>query len=428
MPDFRSTLLDKLSAIRSAGLYRQLRRVDSPQSREILVAGRACLNFSSNDYLGLANEPALREAAMGALRTFGAGAGASRLICGSLWPHAELEQSVAEFKAVEAALCFSTGYAAALGVLPAVLEKSDVVVLDKRVHASVVDAARLAGAQLRIYAHNDLDDLEDILKWVDRRANGGPAKTRPQVLIVTESVFSMDGDFGKLQALSALKHRYGAWLMVDEAHATGLYGAHRRGLAEQLDVAGQIEIQMGTLSKALGTSGGYICGSRPLIDLLINRARSFIYSTAPSPAVVAAANAAVRWVQSDAGAERCRVLWERVNQLREGIRRSSFSTNTRLHPTEIGAIIPVLIGDEGEAMRIASVLLEQGIFVPAIRYPSVARKSARLRVTVSAAHTSGDIARLIAALQGCQIPPHAAETAAAPNHAGESSSVLESSA
>ncbi len=248
-----------------------------PKVRALKSDGGTFLNFSSNDYLGLASHPTLNEAVIKAIKKYGAGSGASRLICGSLAPFHELEEALAAFKGTEAALGFSTGYAAAIGTIGALLGKDDIIVIDKLVHACIVDAARLSGAKLRVFAHNDLNDLEDILKWANKKKLQ-VANCKSQILIVTESIFSMDGDAAPLREIVMLKEKYGAWLMVDEAHATGLYGKNRRGLAEEFEVSDRIEIQMGTFGKAVGASGGYICGSRSLIDFLVNRARSFIFS------------------------------------------------------------------------------------------------------------------------------------------------------
>lgn len=383
MNPFDATLNERLQALRAQGLHRELRRVDSPQAPRITIAGKTFLNFSSNDYLGLANHPALKEAAVKAIEQFGAGAGAARLICGSLAPFHELEETLAGFKNTEAALTFSTGYAAALGTITALCGKDDLVILDKLVHACIVDAAKLSGAKLRIFDHNDLNDLEEKLKW----ASGQPSTQHPapRTLIVTESIFSMDGDAAPLREIVALKEKYGAWLMVDEAHATGLYGKNGRGLAEELGVGSQIEIQMGTLGKALGASGGYICGSRVLIDLLVHRARSFVFSTAPVPAAAAAATAGIQMVQSSAGVRLRESLWQLVKQ---------FS------PTAASAIIPLIVGEETKAVELAAKLRDQNIFIPAIRFPTVARGAARLRVTLTAAHTPADVAELLAALKG----------------------------
>jgi 8-amino-7-oxononanoate synthase len=394
MNNFEDELNRRLAAISEQGLWRELRRVDSPQSPRLELGGRVLLNFSSNDYLGLANEPALKEAACKALERYGAGAGASRLICGSMTPHAELDESLAAFKGTEAALSFATGYAAAMGVICALLGSDDIIMLDKLVHACIVDAARLCGAKLRVFDHNDLNDLEAKLRWAAETFQSPKSKVQSKMgraLIVTESVFSMDGDYAPLREIVELKERYGAWLMVDEAHATGLYGAQRRGLAEELGVSNHIEVQMGTLGKALGASGGYICGSRALIDYLVNRARTFIFSTAPVPAAAAAATAGVQFVQSSAGEERRRRLWQNVASL--------LSTIDSQPSTRASAIIPILMGEESKAVQAAASLREQGIFVAAIRFPTVARGQARLRLTLSAAHTDVDLTQLVAALK-----------------------------
>ena len=322
MTNFNHELNRRLDALRAQGLHRELRRVDSPQGTHIQMGGRTFLNFSSNDYLGLANDPSLKEAAIRAVKKFGAGSGASRLICGSLAPHHELEETLAAFKNTEAALAFSSGYATAIGTICALLGKNDVIVLDKLVHACVVDAARLCGAKMRVFAHNDLNDLEKILKWANhpvQMSKSSQSLGSNRALIVTESIFSMDGDAAPLREIAALKEKYGAWLMVDEAHATGLYGKNRRGLAEEFGVSDRIEIQMGTLGKALGASGGFICGSRTLMDFLVNRARSFIFSTAPVPAAAAAATAGVRFVQSTEGEKRREMLWARVREFQSQI-------------------------------------------------------------------------------------------------------------
>jgi 8-amino-7-oxononanoate synthase len=388
MNPFDEELNQRLETLCEQGLRRELRRVDSAQGPRIKIGGKTFLNFSSNDYLGLANHPALKEAAIKAVEKFGAGAGASRLICGSLAPFHELEETLANFKKTEAAVTFSTGYAAALGTITALVGKNDIIIIDKLVHASIVDAAKLSGAKLRIFAHNDMEDLEKILKWAGKQSRHSSLVTR-HILIVTESIFSMDGDAAPLREIVELKKNYGAWLMVDEAHATGLYGKNRRGLAEELRVSDQIEIQMGTLGKALGASGGYICGSRVLIDFLVNRARSFIFSTAPVPAVAAAAIAGIRLIQSHEGKTRQDLLWQLVKQ---------FSSKSA------SAIVPIIVGDETKAVEIASKLREQNIFIPAIRYPTVARGQARLRVTLTAAHTKDDVTQLTRALKNLKSP------------------------
>ena len=383
--DMQQRLREELAGIDSAGLRRRLRQLDSAQGVRINLEGRELLNFSSNDYLGLANDPILKRAASKAIEEFGAGSGSARLICGSQSPHHQLENALAAFKGTESAICFSSGYAAALGVLPVVVGQGDTVVIDKLVHASLIDGVRLSGAKLRVFKHNNLEDLERILQWAARREG--------HILVITESVFSMDGDLAPILNLVELKEKYGAWLMVDEAHATGLFGKGRRGLIEEFGVGDRVDIQMGTLGKALGSAGGYICGSQQLVDLLINRARSFVFSSAPVPAQAAAAKAAVDWVQtSEAEVARTR-LWGLVDQLKNGFIQRGWEL-----PVVRSAILPLVIGRESDAANLSDRLLAEGVFVPAIRYPTVARGKARLRITVSAAHSAEDVSQLLEAL------------------------------
>jgi 8-amino-7-oxononanoate synthase len=409
--------VEQLKALRAASLDRHLREIGTAQGSEIEIAGRRVVNFSSNDYLGLANDSRLREAAIAAINEFGVGAGASRLISGTQSPHVRLERALAEWKGTEAALCFGSGYAAALGSIPALVTKNDVVLLDKLCHASLIDAAKLSGARLRIFPHNNLRKLESHLEWA-RREHAGK-----RVLIVTESVFSMDGDRAPLRDLVQLKKQFDALLMLDEAHAVGVIAPHGRGLAAAENFSDGVDVQMGTLSKALGASGGYICGSHDLIEWLINRARSFIYSTAPPPAIAAAALAAVNFLSSSEGEERRLVLWKRIRLMRElllsldvgrstlGVGRldagSKRSTSNAQRPTlnvPTSAIFPLLVGDEQAALDLAAALKSEGFLVPAIRYPTVAKGSARLRITVTAAHQEDQIRALCEAIKRLSAP------------------------
>jgi 8-amino-7-oxononanoate synthase len=390
MHPFDDEIRRELDSLRESGLLRVLRRVESSQGPHIQWKGQEFLNFSSNDYLGLTNHPALRDAAARASADWGAGSGASRLICGSLPPHHHLEEALAAFKETEASLVFSTGYAAAVGTITAVIGKDDVIIVDKLAHASCIDGARLSGAKLRVFRHNDLDELEARLKWADAQRTIQRAR---RILVITESVFSMDGDLAPLRNIVELKERYGAWLMVDEAHATGLYGARRCGLVEEFQLAGRVEIQLGTLGKALGAAGGFVAGSRPLIDLLINRARSFVFSTAPVPAQCAAASAAVAVIKSDEGEVLRQRCWANVDATKCAI----VDAGWKLPPAQ-SPILPLLLGDEQLALQSSTGLSERGVFVPAIRYPTVARGEARLRLTVTAAHSPEDINRLAGAL------------------------------
>jgi 8-amino-7-oxononanoate synthase len=382
---FQKQLADELAEIDAADLRRTVREVASPQGAWVQLEGREVLNFSSNDYLGLANHAALKVAATTAIDEYGAGAGAARLISGSQSPHHELESAVAIFKGTEAALTFSSGYAAAVGTIPALVDKGDVVVVDKLVHASLIDAAKLSGAKLRVFKHNDLADLARILVW--SAGQGG------RTLVVAESVYSMDGDLAPLLNLVELKEQHGAWLILDEAHATGLYGEGRRGVAEEFGVADRVEVQMGTLGKALGAAGGYICGSKELIDLLLHRARSFVFSTAPIPAQAAAARAGIELVQSGEGEARRTRLWSLVDELKNGLIARGWKL-----PVVQSAILPLMVGGEFEAVALSERLLDAGVFVPAIRYPTVAKGAARLRLTLSAEHSPEDINQLLEAL------------------------------
>ena len=379
-------LLERLTEIESQNLKRRLRTIDSAQGPVVTLAGRPIVNFSSNDYLGLAADPRVIAAAQEATERYGSGAGSARLICGNQSPHAALEEALARFKGTETALAFSTGYAAAVGTIPALVGQNDVIILDKLCHASLVDGARLSGATIRVFPHNHLEKLERLLSW----ARENYAKSN--VLVVTESVFSMDGDTSPLREIADLKDRYGAWLMVDEAHGTGVLGPGGRGLASELGIASRVDIQMGTLGKALGAAGGAICGSRALIDFLVNRARSFIFSTAPGAGSAAAATEAIRLLESGEAAPLVERLWANLERLCPDNRPAS-------------AIVPHLIGDEAAAVKSSEHLLEQGFLVPAVRYPTVARGQARLRITVSAAHLPEQVDSLREALSSVQESP-----------------------
>ncbi len=365
--DFGKFLSRELAKIEAAGLRRRLRVVAPAAAGEVECDGRRLVNFSSNDYLGLAGHPALREAAA---RVSASGAGASRLVCGNFEEHERLEEAIARFKRAEAALTFSTGYAAALGGIATLAGEGDAVILDKLSHASLVDGARLSGAALRVFPHNDVEKLASHLSWAREKFPSG------RILVVAESVYSMDGDVAPLREIVERKERFGAWLMLDEAHGVGVLGENGRGLADAEGLAPRIEVQMGTLGKALGAAGAYVCGSANLREFLINRARSFIFSTAPPPAVAASARAAIEFLEGAGGAQLVGRLWE----------------NLKLFAARRGTPPPA------SAMEASQRLAGAGLLVPAIRYPTVARGAARLRVTLSAAHTAEQIDRLAAAL------------------------------
>jgi 8-amino-7-oxononanoate synthase len=381
------SLDEQLDEIVELGLMRHLREMDSPQGVNIYVEGQGCLNFSSNDYLGLANHPVLKEAAIKAIEKYGVGAGASRLISGNIRPHVELEETLAAFKGTEAALAFSSGYAAAVGTISSIVGRDDIVVLDKLSHACLIDGARLSGAKMRIFAHNDLGKLESILRWATK-PHGEVALAR-RILVITESVFSMDGDLSPLRNIAELTHQYGGWLMVDEAHSVGLFGEQRRGLAEAFEMHDDIDIHFGTLGKAIGSSGGYVAGNATLINFLINKARSFIFSTAPLPAVAAAATAGIRLIQSPEGETRRQRVWGLIDHLKSELLAQGITP-----PLTQSSIVPILLGQENRARAIAAALLKKGIYVPAIRYPTVAMGKARLRVSMTANHEVEQVKQL----------------------------------
>jgi 8-amino-7-oxononanoate synthase len=365
-----------LGELRQKSLFRELRTIEEVDGPTVRLGDRFLVNFASNDYLGLSQHPSVKAAAKAAIERFGAGSGASRLVTGTESPHTKFEEEIAVFKGAERALLFSTGYAAALGTIPSLVGTGDVIILDKLAHACLIDGARLSGASLRVYPHNNIARLKHHLLWARR------AYPQGKTLIVTESVFSMDGDFADLVKIVALKTEFRALLLVDEAHATGVIGPQGAGLIAALGLTPHVEVQMGTLSKALGSSGGFICGSKTLIQLLVNRARSFIYSTALPPPSASAASAALAIVQTAEGDTLRSRLCRNVRLLVENL------TPDRGQVAEpVSPIFPLLIGSELEAVRLAETILSQGFLTPAIRYPTVARGAARLRITLSASHT-----------------------------------------
>ncbi|MES2923451.1 MAG: 8-amino-7-oxononanoate synthase [Verrucomicrobiota bacterium] len=365
---------ESLRRLAAEGLLRGLRPLDSPGGVRVVRDGRTLWNFASNDYLGLARHPEIEAALIEGVQRFGAGSAASRLVCGTLPPHQLLEDALAEAKQTEAALTFSSGFTTALGVIPAVVAKSDFVILDKLCHACLVDAARLSGATLRVFPHNDLGKLERLL--VSSRAKAPSAR----ILVATESVFSMDGDLCPLREIVALTKAHDALLLLDEAHGFGVLGEHGMGLAEQENLQKHVTFQMGTLSKAAGLSGGYLAASRDWIDLLTNRARSFIYSTAPPPALAHAAIASLALIRSAEG-----------NALRVKLQQNIASLSPGRTP-----VIPRLLGSNEAALAAATALELAGFLVPAIRYPTVPRGTARLRISLSASHPA-EAVRLLAA-------------------------------
>lgn len=365
----------ELSHVHHHNLFRQTITADPVDGAHVLIDGKPFLLLCSNDYLGLARHPALRQAATEAMERYGFGSGASRLISGTSTLHHELEQEIARFKGTEAALVFNSGYAANTGIIPAIVGEEDRVLCDRLNHASIIDGCRLSRAKLLVYRHKDVGQVETLLKK-DRKSR--------RTLIVTDGVFSMDGDIAPLPELASLAEQYGAMLMVDDAHGTGVLGKTGRGTVEHFGLSGRVHIQMGTLGKAFGSYGAYAAGPSGLISLLVNRARSFIYSTALPPAVCAASLAALRIIEKEP--ERRARLWDIRARFVDGLQRFGINPNTSETP-----IVPLLIGPSEKALRASQALYRLGVHVAAIRPPSVPDGSARLRATVTAAHSEKDI-------------------------------------
>jgi 8-amino-7-oxononanoate synthase len=370
-----------ITELKQRSLYRQLHTIDAVNGTSVRRAGRSLVNFASNDYLGLTQHPKLKMAAADAAQRFGAGSGASRLITGTLVIHSELEARLAAFKQTPAALTFESGYAAALGTIPALFGQGDVIILDKLAHASLIDGARLSGAEIRVYPHNRLERLSELLAWAREKRRGA------KILIITESVFSMDGDSCPLPEIVDLKDEFEASLLLDEAHAIGVLGPNGAGLAAECGLIDRVELHLGTLSKAIGSSGGFIAGPSSLMDLLINRARTFIYSTAPTPGAIAAAIEGLGIIASGTGDQLRATLWRNHEELTIKLKRPK-SEGAR------SAIVPIIVGPEEQALSFSEELVERGFLVPAVRFPTVPRGSARLRVTLSAAHQLEDVVHL----------------------------------
>ena len=379
----KDVLTARLAQVRENGLYRALRPVDGAQDTVVSLNGNDVLLFSSNNYLGLANHPALKRAAAQAIERFGCGSGASRLISGSMAVHHELEARLAALKKTEAALVFPTGYHANVGVLSALMGPGDTILSDSLNHASIIDGCRLSRAEVHVYPHGHTRALDALL------AACPPAGQR---LIVTDTVFSMDGDLAPLAELVELARRYDAWLMVDEAHATGVFGPHGGGLVEEAGLVDRVDIHMGTLGKALGGIGAYVAGSRALIDWLVNRARSFVYTTGMPPASAASALAALDIVEREP--ERRQRLWDNTRFLSDGLRGLGY----RLGESR-SQILPIIVGDARQTMTLAEAILRRGVFAHGIRPPTVPDGTSRIRVTPMATHTRAQLERTLDAFE-----------------------------
>jgi len=376
-------LQQELDELKSHGLLRSMKRIDSAQGPTVIIDGKEVILLSSNNYLALANHPEVKEAQIQAIKEFGAGSCASRLISGNMKLHEKLEEKISKFKDTECAIVFPTGYMANVGVISALAGVGDLIVCDRLNHASIIDGARMSGASLRAYPHKNLDALEDILK------KGVSYKRK---LLVTDGIFSMDGDIAPLPELIKICKKYEAILMLDDAHATGVLGKNGKGTCEYFGIKEGVDIQMGTLSKALGNLGGYIAGSKALIEYIRNKSRSFIYSTSLPPAIVAGSIKAIEIIEKDTGLRQR--LWSNVRKFCDALIEMGFDimdTKTQ--------IIPVCIGEADLTMKASEALLNNNIFAPGIRPPTVPKAKCRIRTSLMATHTEEHIDRAIEAFR-----------------------------
>ena len=374
-------LADELEQMRRQGLFRPLRVLDSAQDTEVIVDGNRVLNLSSNNYLGLTTHPRLKTAMIEATEKWGAGSGAVRTIAGTMTVHEDLERRLAEFKHTEASLVFQSGFTANLGVLQSLVKEGDVIISDELNHASIIDGIRLSKAERSIFKHRDMDDLERHLEQHrDKRVK----------LVVTDGVFSMDGDIAPLPAIVERAERFGALVMVDDAHASGVLGKNGRGSVNHFGLDGRVDLQMGTLSKAIGVLGGYVAGPQTVRDFLIHRARPFLFSTSHPPGVAAACIAAIDVLLAEP--ERIDRLWKNTKRFKDGLKRLGFETGASETP-----ITPVIVGKGAVAMDFSDRLFKRGVFAQGIGFPTVAEGRARIRTIVTSMHTDAQLDRAMEA-------------------------------
>jgi glycine C-acetyltransferase len=365
----------ELNALREQGLHRRMRVLDAEQKAHASFDHHSVINLSSNNYLGLTTHPRLRERALEALRTLGVGSGSVRTIAGTMEIHMELERRLAVFKRTEAAVVFQSGFTANAGTVSSILGREDVIISDELNHASIIDGARLSRATIKVFPHRDVEAARTILKAL-------PATQRK--LLITDGVFSMDGDLGPLPALCDLADEYGCVMMVDDAHASGVFGTSGRGTIDHFGMHGRVDVQVGTLSKAIGVLGGYVAGSRSLIEFLYHRARPFLFSTSHPPAVAAACLAALDVLESEP--QLMERLWANTRLFKAGLQTLGFNTGLSESP-----ITPVIVGDGALAMRLSDRLFEEGVFAQGIAFPTVAKDKARVRTIVTATHTREEL-------------------------------------
>src|SRR4051812_108084 len=365
----------ELDSLKQQGLYRKLRILESGQDSSAEFDGKKVVNLSSNNYLGLANHPKLVRAMVDATEKYGAGSGAVRTIAGTMSIHMELEERLAKFKKTEAVVVFQSGFTANAGTVSAILNKDDVIISDELNHASIIDGCRLSKAPIKVFPHKDIDAARKILQGLP------PAQKK---LLITDGVFSMDGDLGPLPALCDLADEFGCIMMVDDAHASGVFGKNGRGTIDHFDMHGRVDIQVGTLSKALGSLGGYVAGTKDFIEFLYHRARPFLFSTSHPPGVAAACIAALDILENEP--ELIDRLWDNTRFFKKGLETLGFNTGISESP-----ITPVIAGEGALAMKLSDRLFQEGVFASGIAFPTVARDKARVRTIVSAAHSREEL-------------------------------------
>src|SRR5579871_6571547 len=384
-----SYLTGQLNELKAKGTHFKLRVLDDEQAPLCTFDGKRVINLASNNYLGLTTHPKLREAAIEATRKYGVGSGAVRTIAGTMKIHMELEEKIARFKNVEACVVFQSGFAANAGTVSAVLGKEDFIISDQLNHASIIDGARLSRAKILVFEHKNVADAEAKLASI---------KDQPgRKLLITDGVFSMDGDIGPLSALCDLAEKYGAIMMVDDAHASGVLGRNGRGTVDHFKVHGRVDIQVGTLSKAIGALGGYVCGSRDLIDFLYHRARPFLFSTSHPPSVAATCIAAFDVLEKEP--ELMDKLWANTRFFKKELGLLGFNIGGSITPASETPITPIIIGDGRLTMEFSRELFNEGVFTPGIAFPTVAEGKARLRTIMTATHTQDQLTKALEVLK-----------------------------
>jgi glycine C-acetyltransferase len=384
-----SYLTDQMNELRQKGTHFALRVLEEPQMPECVFDGKRVINLASNNYLGLTTHPKLSEAALAATKKYGVGSGAVRTVSGTMSIHMELEEKIARFKKTEACVVFQSGFAANAGTVSAILGKDDFIISDELNHASIIDGARLSRAKIKVFRHKDTAHAEELLKEI---ANESGHK-----LIITDGVFSMDGDVGPLPALCDLAEKYGAIMMVDDAHASGVLGKNGRGTPDHFNVHGRVDVQVGTLSKAIGALGGYVCGSKELIDFLYHRARPFLFSTSHPPSVAATCIAAFDVLEQEP--ELMDKLWANTRFFKKELGLLGFNIGGSITPASETPITPIIVGEGRLAMEFSRELFNEGVFTPGIAFPTVAEGKARLRTIMTATHTHDQLTKALEVLK-----------------------------